>query len=65
MRLFPLPELSGIHALHPIEKTGEGGDFSEMELVGNLGDAHRGLAQQERGLHQQHLVDVVNDGAAT
>ena len=36
-----------------------------MELVGDLGDAHRGLTQQEGGLHEKHLVDVVNDGATT
>jgi len=63
--LLPFPELPGVHSLHPIEETGEGGDFGEMELVGDLGDAQRGLAQEEGGLHQQHLVDIVNDGAAT
>lgn len=63
--LLPFSELPGIHALHPIEKAGEGGDFGEMEAVGDLGDAQRGLAQEEHGLHQQHLVDVVNDGAAS
>ena len=62
--LLPLPELSGVHVFHPIEEAGEGGDFCEMELVGDLGDAHRGLAQEERGFHQQHLVDVIDDGAA-
>ena len=35
-----------------------------MEAVGYLGDAHRGGLQQERGLHQEHLIDVVDDGAA-
>jgi len=35
-----------------------------MEAVGNLGDAHRGGLQQEGGLHQEHLIDVVDDGAA-
>ena len=34
-----------------------------MELVGNLSDTQRGLAQEEGGLHQQHLVDIVDDGA--
>ena len=62
---FPVPEFPRIHALHPVEEAGEGGDFGEMELVGNLGDAQRGLAQKESGLHQQHLVDIVDNGAAT
>ena len=35
-----------------------------MEVVGYLGDAHRGGLQQERGLHQQHLVDIIYNGAA-
>ena len=35
-----------------------------MELVGDLGDAQRSLSQQEGSLHQQHLVDIINDGAA-
>ena len=29
-----------------------------------MGDAQRGLAQQERGFHQEQLVDVIDDGAA-
>lgn len=32
-----------------------------MEAVGYLGDAHRRGAKQERGFHQEHLVDVVDD----
>ena len=51
--LLPFPELPGVHALHPVKETGEGGDFGEMELLGDLGDAQRGLAQEEHGLHQQ------------
>ena len=35
-----------------------------MEVVGNLGDAQFGGSQQEGSLHEQHLVDVVDDGAA-
>lgn len=35
-----------------------------MEAVSDLGNAERGLAQKERGLHQQQLVDVVHNGAA-
>ena len=34
-----------------------------MEAFRDLGDAQRGLAQKECGFHQQHLVDVVDDGA--
>ena len=36
-----------------------------MEVVGYLSDAQLGSLQQERGLHQQHLVDIVNNGAAS
>ena len=35
--LLPLPEFPRVHSLHPVEETGEGGDFGEMELVGDLG----------------------------
>ena len=47
-----------------VEEASKGGDFGEMELVGDLGDAQRSLSQQEGSLHQQHLVDIINDGAA-
>ena len=36
-----------------------------MEVVGYLGDAQLGGLQQEGGLHQQHLIDIVDDGAAS
>ena len=52
-----------IHALHSREELAERGTVGEVETVGYLGDAHRRGAQQERGFHQQHLVDVVDDGA--
>ena len=35
-----------------------------MEPSGNLGDAQRGLAQEEGCLHKQQLVDVIDDGTA-
>ena len=35
-----------------------------MEVVGYLGDAQFGGLQQEGGLHEEHLVDVVDNGAA-
>ena len=35
-----------------------------MEAVGNLADAQLRGAQQERGFHKDHLVDVVDDGAS-
>ena len=35
-----------------------------MEVVGNLGDAQLGSLQQERGFHQQHLIDIVDNCAA-
>ena len=62
--LFPLPELLGRHALHALEEAGEGGGFGEVEPVGNLVDAERGLPQKEGGFHEEHLVDVVDDGAS-
>ena len=62
--LNPLPELPGSHAFLSAEEAGKCGDFGKMELIGDLGDAHRGLTQQERGFHQEHLVDVVDDGTA-
>ena len=61
---LPFPELSGIYPLHAMEEAGEGGGLGEVEAVGYLGDAQRRLAQQERGLHQQQLVDVVDDGVS-
>ncbi len=59
------PELPWVHSFHPIEETSEGGDLGKMEAIGDLCDAHRGLTQQERGLHQQHLVDVVDNSTAS
>ena len=35
-----------------------------MKVVGYLGDAQLGSLQQERGLHQQHLIDIVDNRAA-
>ena len=35
-----------------------------MEVVGYLGDAHWGGLQQEGGLHQEHLINKIDDGAA-
>ena len=35
-----------------------------MEAVGYLRDAQLGGLQQERSLHQQHLVDIIDNGAA-
>ena len=37
---------------------------TSAKWVGDLGDAQRSLSQQEGSLHQQHLVDIINDGAA-
>ena len=36
-----------------------------MEMVGNLGNAQFGGLQQEGGFHQQHLIDIVDNGAAS
>ena len=34
-----------------------------MELVGYLGNAQLGGLQQERGFHQEHLIDIVYNRA--
>ena len=34
-----------------------------MEVVGYLGDAQLGGLQQERCFHEEHLVDIVDNGA--
>ena len=36
-----------------------------MEVVGYLGDAQLGGLQQERCFHEEHLVDIVDNGAAS
>ena len=40
------------------------GGVGEMEAVGDLLDAEVRGPQQEGGLHNEHLVDVVDDGVA-
>ena len=35
-----------------------------METIGYLADAQLGGLQQESGLHQEHLIDIINNGAA-
>ena len=61
----PLPIFLRTHALQAREELAERGSVSEMEVVGYLGDAQLGGLQQEGGLHQQHLIDIVDDGAAS
>ena len=36
-----------------------------MEMVGYLGDAQLGGLQQERGFHEEHLIDIIDNGAAS
>ena len=60
----PLPILLRADALQAREELAERRGVGKMEAVGNLGDAQWGGLQQKGGLHQQHLVDVVDDGAA-
>ena len=59
---FLLSELPGVDALQPGEEPGERGGFGEVQAIGYIHDGERGLLQQEGGLHQEHLVDVVDDG---
>jgi len=65
IKVLPLPILLRADALQAREELAERRGVGKMEVVGYLGDAHRGGLQQEGGLHQQHLVDVVDDGAAS
>ena len=46
------------------EEAAEAGLAAEMQAVGNLDGGLVGIAQQPRGLHEQHLVDVVHHRAA-
>lgn len=59
-----LAVLAGREALHAEEELAERGGVGKMEAVGDLLDAEVGCAQQEGGLHHEHLVDIVDDGAA-
>ena len=47
---FPLPVCSQTNALHPCEKTGEGGGLGEVQTIGYLDDGKRGMQQQRSGL---------------
>ena len=51
-------------ALLAREELAERGGVGKVQLCGYLGDAERRGAQQVGGLHQQVLVDVVDDGTA-
>ena len=62
--LTSLAVLAGREAFHAEEELAERGGVGKMEAVGDLLDAEVGCAQQEGGLHHEHLVDVVDDGAA-
>lgn len=59
----PHSEALGRNSLHSQEELTEATLIGKVKSVSNLGDAHRCGAQQERGLHQQHLADIVDDGA--
>ena len=59
----PFPIILRTYALQTREELAEGGGVGEMEVVGYLRDAQLGGLQQERRFHQQHLVDIVDDGA--
>ncbi len=60
-----LPVFLRTHAAQAREEFAEGRGVGEMELVCYLGDTHWGGLQQERSLHQQHLIDIVDNGAAS
>ena len=52
------------HALQTRKELAERGSVGKVETVGNLGDAQFGGLQKESGLHDKHLVDIVDHGAA-
>jgi len=62
---LPLPILLRTHAVKTGKELAEGGSVSEMEAVGYLSDTQLRSAKQEQGFHKEHLVDVVDDGAAS
>ena len=59
------PERSRRLTLQAREELAEGRGVGKVELVGYLGDAQLGGLQQEGGLHQQHLIDIIDNGAAS
>ena len=61
----PLPIFFRTHAIQAREELAEGRSIGEMEVVSYLGDAELGGLQQEGGFHQQHLVDIVDNSAAS
>lgn len=63
--MLPLAVFLWGAAFEALEEAGEGGGVGEAEAVGNMGDGKGGCLQQPGGFHQQHLVDVVGDGAPT
>ena len=62
--LTSLAVLAGREAFHAEEELAERGGVGKMEAVGDLLDAEARCAQQKGRLHHEHLVDVVDDGAA-
>lgn len=63
--LFLHPVPPRIDALHAKEEFAERRGVCKMEVVGCLGDAHRGGLQQEGSLHQEHLIDIIDEGASS
>ena len=59
-----LAVLAGREAFHAEEELAQRGSVGEMEAVGDLLDAEARCTQQKGRLHHEHLVDVVDDGAA-
>lgn len=61
---FPFAVHSRCHVFHAREKLAERCRVGKMQPVGYLGNAELRCLQQERGFHEQHLVDVVDDGSS-
>ena len=51
------------NTFHPYKKLAETRLVGEVEALCDGGDAVVGASQKPNGLHQQHLVDVTDDGA--
>ena len=59
------PERSRRLTAQAREELAEGWGVGKVEVVGYLGDAQLGGLQQEGGLHQEHLVDIIDYCAAS
>lgn len=64
MSQLSLAELARRHSLVAREELAERRDIGKVQAVGNLADAERRCAQQERRLDHKHTVDIIDHSAA-